>query len=361
MKKIKVLVITPQFSLQGGVSEFNRLLFYHSKNELIPFFLTSVGYSGSNIIKSILSFSDYVKFILFLVAKDIDLVHVNPSLGKNALLRDSLFVWLSKLFQKKTFVHWHGWNPENEYLLDRYNGFLKKTLFKADHIKFLASAFRTKFIDKGFTNKTSLGITFIDDDLLNINRKEKAIKNEIKILFLATISKNKGIYIALDVFKDLIIKYPNIKLIIAGVGSELESVKKYVIREEIPNVVFKGYVIGIDKSRTFNEADIYIFPSYYEGMPISLIEALSFGIPIICSSVGAIPDFFQQKKMGFMISNQASLEYSSALELLLIDKELRTRISKFNKKFAVKYFSLSKAIKNIDSDYLELIDNLNEL
>jgi glycosyltransferase involved in cell wall biosynthesis len=354
MAKPRVLLITPSFKLKGGVTEFNKMLLKYSNCKITPFILFSVTNSGSSIKSGLFVLYDYVRFVKAMIFKNYNIVQVNPSLGKTSLLRDSLFVWIAKVFYKKVIVQWHGWNPDNENLLITYKKYLNNTLYKADHIRFLASGFRDSFVANGFKNKNSLGNTFIDDKLLDYEIEKIEDDSTFNILFLSTISINKGIYEALKAYQSLKEKYKFINFTIAGDGDELDNIKKMVVEKKIPDVFFPGYVSGHEKSKTFLHADVYFFPSHYEGMPTSVIEAMSFGIPVVCSSVGALPDFFMNEKMGFIIVDQKTNSYITAIEKLILDKELRNRIRLFNYNYANEHFLASKSVAKIDSIYNSL-------
>ena len=353
----KVLLITPGFQIAGGVSEFNKMLVKYSCQKITPFIVSSAGKDISFTRSFILLFGDLIRYTIRLTSSKYNVVHVNPSLGKTSILRDSIFVWLAKLYGKKVFVHWHGWNPNSEYLLNTYNVFLNKTMFKADHIKFLASTFQNQIQKVGFKNKTSLGNTFVDDRLLAGVLKKNIKDKAFNILFLSTISKNKGIYEALETYQILKGKYPNICLTIAGIGKELEMIKNLVRDKNIFDVEFKGFVSGIEKSQTYRNADIYLFPSYYEGMPTSVIEAMGFGIPVVCSSVGALSDFFINEKMGFILERKNEKEYANTIEKLINNEDLCAEIGSFNYRYTQTYFLASKTIAKIDEVYQELINN----
>ena len=232
---------------------------------------------------------------------------------------------------------------------------MRKTLFKADHIKFLSYSFQEKFIKKGFLNKTSLGNTFVDDDLLkDFKFENRTISKQVNILFLSTISVNKGIYTAIEIFLKLA-QSNNVILTVAGDGCELENVKKSVPELLKNNVIFTGYISGKRKAEVFRKADIYLFPSHYEGMPTSVLEAMSFGLPIVCSSVGALPDFFENEKMGYIIDKSDIKTFEYATKKLIENSSLRESIGKYNYKYATDHFLASKTIEKIDSDYFELI------
>lgn len=353
---INVLLVTPSLEIPGGVSEFNKILLKRSNAHIKLFILSSAGRNYSLVIKSIFFVYDILRFLIFLNIGSIQIVHLGPSLAKNAIKRDGIFCRLTKVFNKKVFIHWHGWNPSNEFLFaPPHLDFLQKTLFHADHIKFLSSTFESKFVEKGFRNKTSTGNTCIDDGLLQHFSLNPQINYPVNILFLSNISKNKGIYIGIEAFQILASKRDDIKLTIAGEGPELENVKKHVAVSLLDRIDFKGYVTGIDKIQIYKQADIYLFPSYYEGMPTSVIEAMGFGIPIICSSAGAIPDFFLDGKMGYMMKNMDTNSYVEGLEILINNPALRISMGKFNHNFVIANFLSSNTIEKIDQVYRSLL------
>ena len=177
---------------------------------------------------------------------------------------------------------------------------MNNSLWKADQINILNSTISSKLRHAGFRNKIGNSKTFVEDEFLrNVHKKSY---HKIKtILFLSTISKNKGIYEAINTFKLINKRNPDIKYIVAGDGPELKNIKMSLGKDIKQMITFTGYVSGSDKENIFLKSDLYIFPSYYEGMPISLLEAMGSGLPVICSDAGAIPDFFENGKMGYMI------------------------------------------------------------
>lgn len=352
MSKVRVLLVTPSFDLKGGVVEFNKMLIEQSNAEFIVFQLTS-GKRKSNIFKLVSLLWDYLRFVFILSTRSVDMVHLNPSLAKNALKRDGYFTLVAKIFRKKVYIHWHGWNPANEHLLYRGKRFLKRTFFKADHIKFLSSQFLTVFKDLGFSNKLSLGSTFIDDALLKNNQEKAPSGGILRILFLSTISVNKGIYTALEAFKLLKERGCECELIVAGTGNELEHAKLFVQDNRLEGVRFIGHVSGAEKASVFQSAHIYLFPSLYEGMPTSLLEAMGFGLTLITSDAGAIKDFFVQDQMGRMIVDGEPTDYSNAIQEFRFDNKMNA-IKAFNQQFAHERFMASAVIARIDDDYDQL-------
>mgnify|MGYP001152521669 FL=1 len=90
-KEYKVLLISPSLKWYGGVIEFNKMLLKYGRSNYIIFELKSVLYKNI-LLKTIFLIIDFSKFCWLLITDKIDLVHVNPSLGKNSIKRDGIFI-----------------------------------------------------------------------------------------------------------------------------------------------------------------------------------------------------------------------------------------------------------------------------
>src|SRR5690606_39046507 len=121
---------------------------------------------------------------------------------------------------------------------------------------------------------------------------QKIAKETTNILFLSTVNKNKGIYEAILGYEIIKENFSNVSFEIGGDGPELENIKTLVNKKKMQDVTFSGYLTGKQKIKAFLNADIYVFPSFSEGMPISILEAMASGLPIITTEVGGIKDFF---------------------------------------------------------------------
>lgn len=342
-------MVTPAFSLSGGVVEFCKMHLEYSSHKIHKFEMQS-GLKTGKFSKLIFSLLDYARFVFCLLFIKVDVVHVNPSLGSNSVQRDGIYVKLAKLFRKKVYAHWHGWNPSNEHLL---NSPKIKNIFLADHIKFLSATFESKFIQAGYNGKTSLGNTFVDDRLLNDWRPENYCRANDTILFLSTVSENKGIYIALEAYGLLLKKHPHLKMIVAGVGPELKNATKKAKDLQYNNVEFVGFVQASKKAELYSKSGIYIFPSFYEGMPTSVLEAMAFGLPVVGSNVGALEELFHKAHWGIKIPQHDAKLYAESIDLLLCDEKVYNQFSSSNINTGKNYLATS-SVNRIDEDYRSL-------
>lgn len=358
ISKVKVLLITPHFNLPGGVAEFNKLLVHFSSNS--EFYVFSLLSSSKKTFfgKVLGGLIDRIRIIFFLQFKRIDIVQINPSLAKNAIRRDGYFIWISKVFDKRVLVHWHGWNPSNENLLTGKSlRYIKKTIFKANHIVFLSNESAQKLIDCGYKNQWSLGNTMVDNRLMDFTLTARNTDTIPNLLFLSTISKNKGIYTFLSIVEELQNRDVRFGTLIAGDGPELNDLKLLVQDKNLINVKFLGHVTELEKAETFNRSSIYLFPSSYEGMPTTVIEAMAFGLPVLCTKVGALPDFFENGKMGYFIDDLSDVEtIANKVVELWNNKELHHTISLYNKLKVNEHYLATSTVSRIERLHQKIIN-----
>lgn len=360
--KIVISVTAP--NVLGGIASY----FYTIKK----YFKTNVKYvirGPRDSFKKYSKISEIYRIILdiliflFEVARpSVKVVHLNTSLGKRGVPRDLIFIYLAKLLHKSTIVFFHGWNPGIEKEIDdgKFDLF-KKYISKVDVAITLSSRSKKKLREWGFKNKIYLETTIVDDtELLGWNEYDlkKRInsidsKKNIEFLFLARMIKEKGIYEAIDTFKILSQIRPNIYFNIAGDGPELENAKKYIEQENVKNAKFYGYATGKEKIDLLKKSHILLFPSYNEGMPIAVLEAMAFGLIIVTRPVGGLIDFFTDK-MGIILNTLEPKVFAKNIGILL-QRDL-FKISINNYRYAKEHFYASIAVKRIENIYNQLLN-----
>ena len=144
----------------------------------------------------------------------------------------------------------------------------------------------------------------------------------IKFLFLGRIGERKGIYDLLDVL------HQNHKLLqgqyslTLGGDGETKKLQSLIDQYHLSDhVQFLGFVTGPGKEKLLREADVYILPSYNEGLPISILEAMSFGLPIISTKVGGIPEVVHHHKNGILIDAGDKIAIHEAIEFFINHSE----------------------------------------
>ena len=187
--------------------------------------------------------------------------------------------------------------------------------------------------------------------------------HNIRILFLSRLQKEKGVLETISALKILIDKGLKVKLTVAGDGSARGDAEKQVSKLGLNknHVSFLGFVRAKDKIDTFSKHDIYCFPtSHGEGLPISVLEAMAFGMPVITTSAGGLKDVFQDGKMGFFTKSTTPEDIAEQLEKLILNPKLMQQIAEYNYRYAQEHFMSSKVASRITNIYKEIIYKYND-
>lgn len=357
-KYVKVLINVPSIRKDaGGVSNhFLGLSKYLPKNQ-IRFCYTGGLRNYNKLIAIPLYIYQYAKFIWQLIVFRPDIVNLNPSLCYDSVIRDGFFLLISKAFNKKVIVFWHGWKLDFEELIEnKYLKYFKLIYNKADVFIILASSVKGKLKQWEFSQPIYLTTTKVDDYLIKeLDIDNKKVANNL--LFLGRLEESKGIFETLRAFQLSQKNYPNITLTYAGNGPDEKRLKIIIENENVRNVFFTGFIRNNEKIRAFSSADIYILPSYTEGMPTSVLEAMAFGIPVITRPVGGIPDFFIDNKMGYLIESKNPNDFAAKIDLLYSNKNKWREISKYNHQYALDNFMASKIAKKLILFYENTFNN----
>ncbi len=349
---MKILINTPSLRLLGGVANHYVGLRAYWKEMVI---YNTVGKrshrDGSG--KYWLPW-DILKFIFRILSSRPDIVLLNPSLSLNAVKRDFIFLRIAKLLGKRCVLFFHGFNLENIEKIGTAK--LCSNLSKCDGVIVLAHKFREIVASWGVTAPIYLSTTKVDDRLIESFEIESRRSGEIStILFLARVTRNKGIFITLESFKQTKSENPNLKLRIVGGGEDLAAAKEYCRELQIEgDVEFTGPLRGEQLIEEFKQADLYLLPTFhYEGMPTSVLEAMAFGLPIISRPVGGLVDIFTDK-MGLLVESLEAADYAQAMQRFISDKELSASTARYNHNFAKQNFMASKVAMSVESTLREI-------
>lgn len=358
--KHKVLITVPDLTLTGGVAIMFRALRNHFSPSVDYFTVGRRKSETRSYFRINRVIRDYLNYCRILKYENYGVVQINPSLKKSALIRDALFLIFAKNKKKKVIVFFHGWDWELADKLSKgiISSIFKKVFFSADAIIVLADDFAKKLLDMGYKGFLHLGNIAIEDSITQLTdfpvERKQDNKKIFNILFLTRAEKYKGIYEAIEAFRILKGQYENVHLTIAGDGSELNNVQQYVKENNLKDVNFTGYVEGKEKHEVYKSADCYLLPSYSEGMPLSIIEAFAYGLPVITRPVGAIKDFFIDGKMGFMTAGLDPNIIANLLCKCIDNPKLCLSIKQFNKNFVHTRFSPKTIASNLEAIYNEI-------
>jgi len=359
---MKLLLTTPSLNDQGGVANYiNSVLPYLRKGNAIHNLEIGSTQRKKGIFHPI---ADQVDFHRLISSSQFDLCHVNPSLNLKSFFRDGMLIWQAKQAGLPVIVFFHGWRKDFENKISRhFLYFFRKTFCQADAFIVLASDFKRVLQKWGVKQPIFLGTTAVDETLLdNFSIEEKTRQTreaeKIKILFLSRLEREKGIFETVDAVYLLLKKKLPVILSIAGEGSAMDALEDYINKKRFAanTIHLLGYVNGPAKQTAFVDNHLYCLPTYGEGLPISLLEAMSFGMPVITRPVGGIADFFEEGKMGYLCKSNNPEELAQLLEKLLNDREKLLEIGRYNHEYAKKNFMASRVAEKLVHIYERVLN-----
>ena len=189
---------------------------------------------------------------------------------------------------------------------------------------------------------------YVDTDFLSpadFSKKDKAPT----LLFVGRLEVQKNLFALLDALKNI----PNMVLQIIGSGSLKEELMNVVNANNLP-VQFLGNIPFEQLKQHYQNASVFVLPSYYEGTPKVLLEAMSCGLPVVATDVAGINTIIISGVNGYLCSTDAE-SISLALQIVLQDSALQNRLGTQARKFIENNFSLHSVLKKELSMYVQLL------
>jgi glycosyltransferase involved in cell wall biosynthesis len=257
-----------------------------------------------------------------------DFVYIHSSVGLS-LLKD-LFIAKQICKKTKVVVHVHFADIDeilgkNRLVKNLIVSFLRKFTYK---IVLLSEKTKDDFVALGI-QKAKLVVVrnFSPYHLESVpNRLSISLANPVEFLFLGSIDNRKGIFDLLDIVKGI---KGNFHLTIAGSVNDEKNKKAF--QEDISKlgnmVSFLGYIRGDQKTNILEKADVTILPSYAEGLPMSILEGMSYGEAIITTSVGANQEIVSSK-FGIIIKPGDKASMLKAIESLCSNRQMLMSMQK---------------------------------
>lgn len=304
---------------------------------------------------------DFLRFRKVLKTGSYDLVHINPSMIMKAIMRDGLLLLIAKRCGKPVVVFMHGWDVGDEETIRRwFLGLFRRVYSQADLVMVLGDVFRRKLREMGIESRIVKVTTLVKDEVFSEDvtamANHPSAPTDLHLLFLSRLDIDKGLQVTIEAYRSIVTRYPGLILTIVGDGPERERIQALVDSEKLTGVRIRGYIAEKEKAKVFTDADIYIFPTMAaEGMPASLLEAMSFGLPVITRPVGGIQDFFEDGRMGYVTESIEPTVFAELIAKLLSDPDKRAEMGEYNRRYAMERFQASKVAARLTALYADTL------
>ena len=288
---------------------------------------------SSIILTSLLFPLTLLSFIIRLAKnKKISIIHIHGA-SKGSFYRKYLIFVISKfLFGKKTIYHIHGAKYHIFYKQSSFlvKGRIKHMVQKSDALVVLSSRWKD-FFENNFNPKSVIIIPNIVANVSKNNSTVNFINGKTTFLFLGRIGERKGVFDLIEViYRGIEYFRENCKFVVGGDG-ETKRLEQLIKSYDIGSTIkFVGFVSGDKKKKLLTDTDVYVLPSYNEGLPISILEAMAYSKPVISTTVGGIPELIKHKKNGLLFEPGDLSALDQCLRLMVENRDERLAMGNLN-------------------------------
>ncbi len=259
---------------------------------------------------------------------------------------------ISKILYKKPLVVRTGYTislfslKENKKLKYFINRIIEKIAYKFADSAIVASRKDYRYVVKRY-NPKEIGINpnYIDISLF----KPLTIKKEGDVVFVGRLSHQKNVFNLIKAFEDL-----NYTLDIYGDGELREKIEKLIKNLKLKNVKLKGVVPNSELPKILNQYKVFVLPSFYEGTPKALLEAMACGLACLGTNVEGIKEVIHGKN-GWLVGTDAH-EIRKGVKILMENELLRKKLGRNARKTIEKKFSLEKVAEKEAKVYKSMFE-----
>ncbi len=354
---IKVLMVGNHPSNKGGMtSVINQIKNHDWAKEDIEMSFIPTFFPGNPVVKILYFGLSCLRIIARFIFSKPDIVHMHMSY-KGSFTRKYFVHRLCRLFHVRDVIHLHGSEFEDWYnqLGSGTKQRLKKLLFECDGFIVLGEKIE-KVILKIEPNTK---VTVINNGIQIPEQVVQWNDQYCQVLFLGVLILRKGVsdlIKAVELIKDEN-KTDNLRVVIAGVGEDESRLNKQVQDADLSEVIsFAGWVAGREKEDLILQSQVFVLPSYNEGLPIAILEAGSYGMPIISTEVGEIGSVVKNGINGFLVTPGDTAALAKGI-MELTDRKTFETMSAASRKMIKESFSVDLFYRTLLAVYKGLGDD----
>lgn len=287
-----------------------------------------------------------------LLQHQVRLIHVHAASGAS-FWRKLLFVRLGKLFSRPVILHLHG----GEFL-EFYRGcpawqkkLVRRALESADRVVVLSSTWR----DRIRKISEHMRIAVLPNPVSVPAGAVIRDGSEFRVLFLGRLERAKGVFELIEAFAGLRREHAGAVLTLGGEG-DFAAVRQRLAELEIAaSVELPGWVVGATKEALLRSADAFVLPSHAEALPVSMLEAMAYGIPVIVSRVGSVPEVIADGEQGLLTDVGDVQGTLAALRKLAASPEARRRLGQAGRVLIASTYAADRVCAQLAAIYADVL------
>lgn len=322
-----IIMLGPSPAEKGGMGSVETLILNITSNEFTIRHITTWNGRASRFTQlsmAIVFIKALFAFLGKLFKGEVDLVHIHIS-ERGSVIRKSVIAIICIVTGKPFILHAHGCEFHEFYdpLPPGMQKLITAIFRRSAYLIALSDSWRKYYVETCHLAPEQVVVLNNPVALPEQWQKPEPV-GRLKFVFLGKINKRKGIFDLLTAFAHLEPRYRNqVELVLAGSG-EVEQAQDLVTQLGIQDqIVFLGWIDQQQRDQLLAESDVMLLPSYNEGLPMAILEAMSWGLAIITTPVGGIPEVIENDKTGLLVTPGSILELTTAMQSLIENPAFR--------------------------------------
>ena len=302
---------------------------------------------------------DLLQLIRLVLVDKPDIVYIPIAKDFMPFFRDSLHITLASLLGATVVCHLHG----GYFELNSGNGlreaFVNFVLKRIDTLVVLGENIKQKLEKRLPVKEFAVLYNGIEPVIQVESQKHSKQDERFHVLFIGNLRESKGLFDILKAASLVLRETDQIDFWFAGEWPSaqkknhvLDMIGQYEIEE---HVKFWGLITGEEKTEFYGRGDVFVLPTYYDGQPIVLLEAMSAGLPIISTDIGSIAETVADNQNGFIIPTGSPDEIAKKILLFHRDNVLRTAMSNMSRKIYEDKFTKEVFLTNAHRVFSEAL------
>jgi len=327
----RVALITPPLDSSGGIGRLMAHVVAAMPAEGITVrLLDTRGHSPRPALSIFPLARAWVKLVFLGLTRRIDVAHINMS-SHGSSIRKPIMLWTCRLFRIPVALHLHA-SEYPEYFANQsrpLKAFLRRTFSSADIVLVLGRSWRDYVCRELQVSPRKVRV------LLNaapgpaaVTEPEVRSVRPLGILFLGRLGERKGTPDLLRALADARIRNEQWVATLAGDGDVVRyrgEAEKLGLGDRVN---FPGWISASEAQELLAKSDLLVLPSRAEGLPMSVIEAFAYGLPVVSTPVGGIPDILEDGVNGLFVRPGDDAQLANAIFRIFHDESLRLRLAK---------------------------------
>ena len=359
-KKRRVCMIVQQRDVKGGIAAVTNG-YYNSRIEKDYEMRYVESYCDTSKVRMVLkALFAYWEFRKVLDEFKPELVHIHSSFG-GSFYRMQPFIYIAGKRGIPVLDHCHGADFETFYVnaSDKKKARIKEVFGRFTKVIVLSDEWRERLS------------TFLPREKMTVinNYCKPQPQNEVEtacngrffgkqVLFLGELGQRKGGYDFAGIVENTVKKCPDVRFVFAGSGSKEDEnrIKEMLEQKGLSEkCLFPGWVRDEAKDRLLRESAVFMLPSYQEGLPMAILDAMAYGLPVVSTYVGGIPQLINNGVNGYLAQPGDCEAIADGICCILDNADVYKKLSEESYKTAKDEFGFETHLDKLEAVYDEIL------